>query len=98
MGSGSDKKDDNSKTELFMSSHLMMIMTYTIFSAILIVETFVMNWEKCVNCLLCAPFCPDSCIPVVDGKRQDFDYEHCKGCGICASVCSFKAIAMKEGL
>ena len=30
-------------------------------------QTPVMNWEKCVNCLLCAPFCPDSCIPVVDG-------------------------------
>ena len=28
-------------------------------------QTPVMNWEKCVNCLLCAPFCPDSCIPVV---------------------------------
>ena len=37
-------------------------------------------------------------IPVVDGKRQDFDYDHCKGCGICAKICSFKAINMKEGL
>ncbi|MBR1508625.1 MAG: 4Fe-4S binding protein [Eubacterium sp.] len=61
-------------------------------------ETPVMNWEKCVNCLLCAPCCPDSCIPVEDGKRLDFDYDHCKGCGICAAVCSFKAISMKEGL
>ncbi len=59
-----------------------------------------MNWEKCAQCLLCAPMCPDSCIPVVDGKRQDFDYDHCKGCGICARECRVKAIAMenvKEG-
>lgn len=61
-------------------------------------ETPVMNWEKCAQCLLCAPFCPDSCIPVADGKRQEFDYDHCKGCGICAKVCSFKAITMKEGI
>ena len=61
-------------------------------------QTPVMNWEKCAQCLLCAPMCPDSCIPVVEGKRQDFDYDHCKGCGICARVCSFRAIDMKEGL
>ena len=43
--------------------------------------------EKCKQCLLCAPFCPDSSIPVREGKRLDFDYDHCKGCGICAKVC-----------
>lgn len=61
-------------------------------------KTPVMDWDKCAQCLLCVPFCPDSSIPVCDGKRQDFDYDHCKGCGICAKVCSFKAISMKEGL
>ncbi len=40
------KKEDNKTTELLMSSHLMMIMSYTIFSVILIAETFVMGWEK----------------------------------------------------
>ena len=60
--------------------------------------TPVIDWDKCVQCLLCAPMCPDSSIPVVDGKRQDFDYDHCKGCGICVGCCSFGAITMREGL
>ncbi len=54
--------------------------------------------QNCKQCLLCAPCCPDSSIPVVDGKRLDFDYDHCKGCGICAKVCPFGAIEMKEGV
>ena len=61
-------------------------------------QTPVIDWDKCVQCLLCAPMCPDSSIPVVDGKRQDFDYDHCKGCGICVGCCSFGAITMREGL
>ena len=52
--------------------------------------------EKCKQCLLCAPYCPDSSIPVKDGKRCDFDFDHCKGCGICVQACPFDAIAMKE--
>ena len=61
-------------------------------------QTPVLDWSKCVQCLMCAPVCPDSSIPVKDGKRLDFDYDHCKGCGMCAKVCSFKAISMKEGI
>ena len=53
--------------------------------------------EKCTQFLLCTPVCPDSSIPVTNGKRGDFDYDHCKGCGICAKVCPFGAITMKEG-
>ena len=54
--------------------------------------------DKCKQCLLCAPFCPDSSIPVKDCKRSDFDYDHCKGCGICYKVCPFGAIDfIKEG-
>ena len=54
--------------------------------------------DKCKQCLLCAPFCPDSSIPVKDGKRLDFDYDHCRGCGICYKVCPFSAIEfVKEG-
>lgn len=60
-------------------------------------QTPVLDVEKCRQCLLCVPYCPDSSIPVKDGKRLDFDYDHCKGCGICVSVCPFGAITMKEG-
>jgi pyruvate ferredoxin oxidoreductase delta subunit len=60
--------------------------------------TPVFDAEKCSHCMFCVPYCPDSSIPVKDGKRLDFDYMHCKGCGICAKVCPFKAISMdKEG-
>ena len=52
--------------------------------------------EKCKQCLLCVPVCPDSSIPVKDSKREDFDYDHCKGCGICAAVCPFDAIKMEK--
>ena len=61
-------------------------------------KTPVMDWNKCTQCLLCTPCCPDSSIPVKDGKRQDFDYDHCKGCGICSKVCSFGAITMVDGV
>jgi len=52
--------------------------------------------EKCKQCMLCWPVCPDSSIPVENGKRKDFDYDHCKGCGICAEVCPFDAIDFVE--
>lgn len=61
------------------------------------VSTPVYRADKCKQCLLCTPVCPDSAIPVKDGKRLDFDMDHCKGCGICAAVCPFDAIEMKEG-
>ena len=48
--------------------------------------------KQCKQCLLCVPVCPDSSIPVKDGKRQGFDYKHCKGCGICAKICRQQAI------
>ena len=60
-------------------------------------NTPVWDEKKCKQCLVCAPFCPDSSIPVKEGKRAEFDYDHCKGCGICMNVCPFKAIEMKEG-
>lgn len=61
-------------------------------------NTPILNADKCRQCLLCAPVCPDACIPVLNGERQAFDYYHCKGCGICARVCPFDAIEMKEGM
>jgi len=60
-------------------------------------NTPVMIWDKCKQCLLCAPVCPDSCIPVKDSKRGEFDLDHCKGCAICVEACPFDAIVMKEG-
>lgn len=54
--------------------------------------------DKCKQCLLCVPFCPDSAIPVKDGRRSEFDFAHCKGCGICVKTCPFDAIDfVKEG-
>ena len=50
----------------------------------------VIDWDKCRQCLLCAPVCPDMSIPVNgEGKREEFDYFFCKGCGICSKACPF---------
>ena len=52
--------------------------------------------DKCTQCGLCFPVCPDDAIPVnKEQKREDFDYNACKGCGVCAQVCPFKAISME---
>ena len=57
----------------------------------------VFDSEKCKQCGLCFPVCPDNAIPVnCDFKREDFNYDYCKGCGICSKVCPFGAIEMKE--
>lgn len=60
-------------------------------------NTPVFHKDKCKQCLLCAPVCPDGSIPIKDSKRSDFDYDHCKGCGICVNACPFGAITMVEG-
>lgn len=53
--------------------------------------------EKCKQCLLCYPVCPDTSILIDEnGKRTDFDYDHCKGCGVCVKICPFKAIDFVE--
>jgi pyruvate ferredoxin oxidoreductase delta subunit len=59
-------------------------------------QTPVFLEDKCKQCLLCVPYCPDSAIPVQDGKRGEFDLMHCKGCGICITACPFDAIVWKE--
>lgn len=59
-------------------------------------ETPVFYSDKCKQCGLCFPVCPEDAIPVShEGLRSDFDLEACKGCGVCAKVCPFKAIEMK---
>jgi len=50
--------------------------------------------KKCNQCMLCWEFCPDTCIPAMDGKRLETDLDYCKGCGICANVCPVKCITM----
>ncbi len=50
--------------------------------------------EKCINCLICWAFCPDSSILVEDGKVAGINLKHCKGCGICAAECPKDAIRM----
>lgn len=52
--------------------------------------------EKCKNCMLCVPYCPEGCIIQKDNMIQKIDLDFCKGCGVCAKVCPFKAIEMKE--
>jgi len=48
--------------------------------------------EKCIHCLLCYVYCPDSSIEVEDKKMTGIDYFYCKGCGICADICPKDAI------
>lgn len=47
--------------------------------------------DKCKQCLLCFPVCPDSSIEVKDQKMTGIDFEHCKGCGVCVKTCPFGA-------
>ena len=53
--------------------------------------------EKCKQCLLCYPVCPDTSILIdKEGKRTEFDFDHCKGCGVCVEICPFDAIDFVE--
>jgi pyruvate ferredoxin oxidoreductase delta subunit len=53
--------------------------------------------EKCKQCMLCFPVCPDSSIKLnKDGNVVGIDFDFCKGCMVCAKVCNFGAI-VKEG-
>ena len=49
---------------------------------------------KCVNCLLCWLYCPDSAVELDGETFTGVDLDYCKGCGICAEVCPADAIAM----
>jgi pyruvate ferredoxin oxidoreductase delta subunit len=36
--------------------------------------------DRCIHCMQCWVFCPDSSIFVKDGKMTGIDLVHCKGC------------------
>ena len=49
--------------------------------------------DKCKQCLLCFPVCPDSAILLdKEGQMEGFNFDFCKGCLVCKAVCPFKAI------
>ena len=53
--------------------------------------------EKCVKCMLCWLYCPESAIDIVNRKDAfiSINYDYCKGCGICSDVCPVRAIELK---
>jgi 2-oxoacid:acceptor oxidoreductase delta subunit (pyruvate/2-ketoisovalerate family) len=51
---------------------------------------------KCVDCLLCWLYCPDSAVELDGEAFAGFDYDHCKGCEICAEICPTGAIRMES--
>ena len=52
--------------------------------------------EKCKQCGLCWPVCPEDAITVDKEKNElvGINLNYCKGCGICSKTCPFKAIEM----
>lgn len=59
------------------------------------VDRPIFDSEKCINCLICWVYCPDSAIIIEDGKVTGIDLRYCKGCGICARECPPKASAIE---
>jgi 2-oxoacid:acceptor oxidoreductase delta subunit (pyruvate/2-ketoisovalerate family) len=50
--------------------------------------------DRCVNCLLCWLYCPDSAIRLDGDTFAGFELDLCKGCELCAAVCPVDAIEM----
>jgi pyruvate ferredoxin oxidoreductase delta subunit len=53
--------------------------------------------EKCKQCLLCFPVCPDSAVILnSEGQMQGINLDFCKGCMVCKEVCPFNAIEEED--
>jgi 2-oxoacid:acceptor oxidoreductase delta subunit (pyruvate/2-ketoisovalerate family) len=50
--------------------------------------------SRCVNCLLCWLYCPDSAVLLDGANFTGIDLDYCKGCELCAEVCPVAAIEM----
>ena len=50
--------------------------------------------ERCINCLLCWLYCPDSAVQLDGTTFTGVDLDYCKGCELCAEVCPVDAIVM----
>lgn len=60
------------------------------------IERPIWSAEKCISCLACWAYCPDSSVLVnEEGKMIGIDMDHCKGCGICARECPPKVKAIE---
>jgi 2-oxoacid:acceptor oxidoreductase delta subunit (pyruvate/2-ketoisovalerate family) len=55
----------------------------------------VIDYEKCIDCMICWKFCPEPAI-FIEKERPKIDYYFCKGCGICVTECPVKCIAFEE--
>lgn len=64
----------------------------------------VIDYDKCIRCMICWKFCPDMAVELVPDKHPKhpklkekpvINLEYCKGCGICANECPVNAIEMK---
>lgn len=55
----------------------------------------VIDKAKCISCMICWKFCPDTAIEIVGGKPY-INLDYCKGCAICIEECPVKAIKAEE--
>jgi len=52
----------------------------------------VIDYKKCIKCLMCWLYCPDSAYSLNKKGYPICDYKVCKGCLICGNICPVKCI------